>query len=140
MLKEKEIEKNILEFLSNCSLFAWKNQSQGTFDYKKGIFRTKTNKYAINGVSDILGLLPTGKLFAIEVKSKIGKPSDDQKKFIRLIQDNFGISFISRGVWQTYTQMLPFWPEIKAFEHIAKQYQQIEENSQPRRTRESSKH
>ena len=98
IIPEKAIEKHILAFLRAKGIFAWKNQSQGTYDAKKGVYRRPMNPFMIKGVSDILGILPDGKFLAIEVKSARGKPSDDQRDFIeRILRDN-GVAFVARSV------------------------------------------
>lgn len=38
-MTEKEVENQILEYLSKLGLFCWKNQSVGVFDKNKGIYR-----------------------------------------------------------------------------------------------------
>lgn len=66
---EKEIEKNILEYLywlPDC--FAWKNNTTGVYDPIKKIFRKPKSKFLINGVSDIIGVYKGRPLF-LEVKT-----------------------------------------------------------------------
>jgi hypothetical protein len=123
---EKEIQNNILEFLNHCAIESWPNQSVGVYDPIKKIYRKSRNKYHRNGIMDILGYLPNGTFLGIEVKSKKGVASPDQKKQICIANDNKAVAFVSRSVWQTYQQLIPFYPEIKAFEFLAKQYQQLE--------------
>lgn len=95
---EKEIENAILEYLALIGIYAWKNQTTGVYDTKRKIFRKSWNKYHINGVADILGILPTGMLLAIEVKTKKTYPSQNQKDFLKNISDNKGIAFIARSI------------------------------------------
>jgi hypothetical protein len=78
---EKEIENSIIDTLNilpHCKV--WKNQSAGIFDPQKKVFR-KLTKYQIRGVSDILGIY-RGKMLCLEVKSKTGKLTDEQKNFL----------------------------------------------------------
>lgn len=78
---EKEIENAIIETLNlipKCKV--WKNQSAGIFDPQKKVFR-KLTKYQIRGVSDILGIY-RGKMLCLEVKSKTGKLTPEQKLFL----------------------------------------------------------
>lgn len=93
---EKDIEKLLIEYLLNKGFFVWKNQSQGTYDPTKRTFR-RTSKYCINGVCDILGITPQGKMLAIEVKTPKTKRnvSDSQKNFISNIQANNGIAGVA---------------------------------------------
>lgn len=95
---EKAIENGILEYLNTLSDgFFWKNNSVGVYDPVKKIYRKSRNKFAINGVSDILGCW-RGKFVAIEVKSKRGRLTDGQQSFLMRIQENGGIAFVARGV------------------------------------------
>lgn len=85
-LTEKEIENQILEYLSYLpEVYAWKNQSVGVFDPVKNNFR-KPSKYQLNGVSDIIGIVTQGpnqgRMIALEVKSNRGVVSDSQKEFL----------------------------------------------------------
>ena len=114
-ITEKIIENQILTYLSNKRIFAWKNQSTGTFDPKKGIFRKSNNSHHINGVSDILGCLPDGRILAIEVKKPyLSKKtmrfkertqeeleklaSEDQVKFTNKIKSAGGVSFYADSI------------------------------------------
>lgn len=95
---EKDIEKSILqylEFVPGC--FAWKSNTVGIFDPVRKVYRKQKNKYAINGVADILGIYK-GKFIALEVKSRTGKPSQEQKIFLENIERNGGIAGIVRSV------------------------------------------
>lgn len=94
-IPERAIENQILSYLRLKGIFAWKNTSGGYFDVKKGIFRRQASKYAIRGTSDILGI-HKGRFIAIEVKSRDGRVSEDQKLFIEAIRKNGGISLVAR--------------------------------------------
>ena len=58
-------------------------------------------KYAINGVCDILGILPDGRFLGIEVKTQKGVPSENQLNFIKQIIANNGVAFIARSIDET---------------------------------------
>lgn len=94
---ESKIQKQIIEYLQGCGYFVWQHKRIGTFDARLGKFRKKA-KFEINGVSDILGVLPGGKFLAIEVKAKKGSVSDSQKKFIKKVNDEGGMAFVARSV------------------------------------------
>ena len=91
---EKEIEKEILSYLKSKGIFAWKNKSQGTFDPIRQQHRT--NRSMLKGVSDILGILDDGRFLAIEVKSRRGVVTPEQKEFIKKINDHDGLAFVAR--------------------------------------------
>jgi hypothetical protein len=43
--------------------------------------------------SDIAGILPDGRFFAIEIKKKGSKPDEQQKKYMQMIKRANGIAF-----------------------------------------------
>lgn len=67
----------------------------GTFQNERGQWGT----YGIKGAGDIIGLLPTGQHFEIEVKrGKGGRLSLGQQKRMRDIRTNNGYYFVCHGV------------------------------------------
>jgi len=99
MTPEGKVKKSIAEYLKNLGVFFWYNSSVGVWDAKRGYRRKNFSPYAINGVSDILGILPCGRFIAIEVKApgvKRGTPNQDE--FIRKINRNGGLAFYANSV------------------------------------------
>jgi penicillin-binding protein-related factor A (putative recombinase) len=98
-LLEKDIEKSILqylEFIPGC--YAWKNHTGGYFDIKAKTFKKQRNKYAINGVSDIIGVY-NGRFLAIEVKRPSNKTrTPEQDQFINTVIKNGGIAFYAMSI------------------------------------------
>lgn len=95
-MTEKELENKILAYLIELGIFCWKNQSTGIYDANAGAFRKKS-AYQINGVSDVLAILPDGRFLAIEVKNgKKGVVSDEQEFFLAKINRFGGIGFVAR--------------------------------------------
>lgn len=94
---EKIVENDILRFLNMSGIFCWKNQSVGVYDPVKRVYRRSNNKFHINGTSDILGIFK-GKPLAIEVKSSVGRATEEQKAFIEQFNLNGGIAFVARSV------------------------------------------
>lgn len=124
-ITEKVIENQILTYLANKKIFAFKNQSTGIFDPTKGTFRKNRNIHHISGVSDILGCLPDGRMIAIEVKKPyVSKKtmqfkyrtqeeleklaSDDQVKFINKIKSLGGIAFYADSIDVVEDQLMLF--------------------------------
>lgn len=95
-MKEQPVQGHILHYLMINGIFAWKNSNGSTYDPTRKIFRRKT-KYEINGVSDILGILPDGRFLAIEVKRFNPKtyPSQPQKYFLTNINKSNGLAFVA---------------------------------------------
>lgn len=98
VIPEKNIENSILHWLNMSGIFAWKVQTVGVFDPVKKIYRRSNNRYHIRGISDVIGILPDGKLLAIEVKSKTGKASPEQLEFIEKIKKSGGVAFVARSL------------------------------------------
>ena len=113
-ITEKQIENQILTYLRNKKIFAWKAQTTGIFDPKKRIFRKSNNPHHINGVSDILGIFE-GRFLAIEVKRPyVSKKtlhvkhrtqeeleklaSEDQLFFLDTINKREGIAFLADSI------------------------------------------
>jgi hypothetical protein len=104
--KEYLVEHLILTYLSELDIgFFWKNTSSGFFDGQR--FRKHKSPFAINGTSDILGILNGGRLIALEVKDK-GEATDEQKAFIKKVQALGGLGAVVRSVDQT-RQVLQEW-------------------------------
>ena len=97
---EKQIETAILrylELLPEC--FAWKNNSVGIYDPIRKVYRRTRNRFAINGVADIIGIYK-GRFLAIEVKTPKTKNrvSEDQRRFLDNISGHGGIAFVATGI------------------------------------------
>lgn len=106
MAKQKEsiIQDQIINYLKIRRLYVWQNKTQGTYDPVKKIFRTP-GKYHLNGVADILGILPDGKFLAIEVKTKTGRLSEHQRQFLENIKRMNGIAFVARSLEDVYENL-----------------------------------
>lgn len=95
---EKEIEGQILLYLEERGVFAWKNQTVGFFDSKRKIFRKPSSRFQIRGVSDILAVFSNGRLLAIEVKSKRGILRPEQRAFLERVSREGGFAVVARSL------------------------------------------
>jgi len=96
---EKQIEKAILNYLTTwCGFFAWKNHTTGIYSKERNQFLKSRNKYALKGVSDIIAITHSGKVLFIEVKSKKGRMSKDQKLFEDKVKEYKGHYVVARSV------------------------------------------
>jgi len=94
--RESTIEKNILDWLTIKGCYAFKVPKSG---YNvKGKWRKHSSKYAVNGISDIVCIDRTGRVLFLEVKSKNGVQSDDQKKFEENVKKSGGRYYVVRSV------------------------------------------
>ena len=92
---EKEIQKAILQFLKIHPKVQWVARfNSGTFMDGDRYIRSNSQ----DGMSDILGMLKGGRLFAIECKTAIGKVQDNQQVFLDLINAGGGLAFVARSV------------------------------------------
>ena len=93
-IKEKDIQKGILEYLSYRKGFFWRNNSGGFRDIKNHFYR-----FGLKGSPDILGIIPPdGRLVAIEVKSATGQMTDDQRWFQEQVEKHGGVYVLARSV------------------------------------------
>lgn len=91
---EASVLRFCLEWLKHRHIFCNRHDT-GTFQNIRGEWGT----YGIRGAGDIIGLLPTGQHFEIEIKrGKGGRLSESQQKRMRNIQANNGLYFVVHGV------------------------------------------
>ena len=94
-LLEKDIQKQILMLLKRHPKVQWVARfNSGTF--VSGDRYISSNSQS--GMSDILGMLKGGRLFAIECKSRTGKIMPHQQDFLDLINSGGGLAFVARSV------------------------------------------
>lgn len=105
---EGRIENMILHWLKSKRIFHFKVKSVGTFDPIKKVYRTTSPLYR-KGVSDIIAIY-NGKPVAIEVKSKTGRLTDDQKEFQYDFCQAGGVAFVARSV-EDVEERLHKWSE-----------------------------
>lgn len=98
MFESNDLTRQILDYLFLQGIYAWRQNSTGLFDPRKGIYRPAAKK----GVSDILAIVPpTGRLLAIEVKVGKDRLRPEQEGFLRSVQDMGGLAFVARDFEQT---------------------------------------
>ena len=95
---EKEIENSILAYLQTQKGFFWKNQSVGVWDNVRKTYRKPNNRFHIIGTADVLGCLPGGKFIALEVKTKRGRATQNQKDFLQRISVLGGKAAIVKSI------------------------------------------
>lgn len=94
---EKNLQNSIIEWMAvkYPTIKAWLQPSTGTFSPKKGVFLKRKSKFAITGISDIIGIMPNGIWLAIECKIKPNKPTEEQINFLTMIKDRGGIGLVA---------------------------------------------
>ena len=79
---ENELTKSCINYMRLHNVFCWRQNNGGVFDPKTKQFRSKRKSvYDINGIPDIIGILPNGKLIGVEVKGPKTRQSEMQKIF-----------------------------------------------------------
>lgn len=98
--KEKDIESEILLYLESLRIphfWFWKQPMTGYFDPRRSVYRKQASRFARNGVPDIC-CIHRGRFLGLEVKSKIGRVSEDQKAWHAGAQEAEGLVAVVRSV------------------------------------------
>lgn len=101
--RESPVLKGCLDLLRASRVFAWRNNTMGVFDPETRRFRAFIG---LKGVSDILGILPSGRFLAVETKRpampgfgiKAGRPTPEQRAFLETVNDHGGVGVVVSDV------------------------------------------
>ena len=88
MTPEGAVVRACLDYLTVRRITAWRNNTTGIYDEKAKRFRTNAGR---NGIADIIGCLPGGRLLAVECKAGRGRLSPAQIEFQRDIVEAGGL-------------------------------------------------
>ena len=96
---EAEILKAIMALLKRHPKVAkvWR-QNSGTARYQYGNKTSFVRFNSARGMSDIMGILKTGRTLAIEVKARKGIVHEHQQQFLDDINAGGGLAFVARSV------------------------------------------
>ena len=86
--EENNLTKEIMAYLTVKQIYHWRNNTG----------RRGTVSYGFAGSADILGLLPSGRFLAIEVKSPTGMQNVSQMIFESHINSNKGLYILARDL------------------------------------------
>jgi len=95
-LKEADIQKDILNYLRLNGFMAWRNNTTGVYSAKLGHY-IKSGSGTLKGVSDIIAL-KNGAILFLEIKTKTGKLSDNQKQFLKDVKKHGAIGLVARSI------------------------------------------
>lgn len=98
MTPEGLVRNLVCGYLRAKNLLFFIHDSVGIYDPRKKIYRKNKSPYRINGVSDIIGMLPDGRMFAIELKAGTNKPTQDQLNFIENVNNCGGVAFWAKSI------------------------------------------
>ena len=87
--------KAVLEYCTMRQIAAWK-VGASPVPLPNGGFRPAPTR----GISDIIGVLPTGRFLAAEVKTGTGRLSPEQKEFLDRVRMNGGLALVVRDITQ----------------------------------------
>ena len=83
-----------LQYLEIRKIYHWRNNT-GAVQVRPGQFM----RFGKIGSSDILGILPGGRMLCVECKAKGGRLSPEQKQFLEDARELGALALIVRG-WQ----------------------------------------
>ena len=92
-MKESDIQRLIMLALSEAGCLIWRNNT-GVLKNAAGI----PIKFGLCvGSSDLIGLTPTGRFLAVEIKTSKGRATPEQLRFIEAVRARGGIAGIARS-------------------------------------------
>ena len=92
-MREQDIQRLIMLALSEAGCLIWRNNT-GVLKNAAGI----PIKFGLCvGSSDLIGLTPTGRFLAVEIKTPTGKATPEQIRFIEAVRARGGIAGIARS-------------------------------------------
>ena len=95
IVKEKETQKAIMEVLEWKHIFHWRNNSGAIVSEYKG--KQRFMRFGDTGSPDIFAV-KDGKIIGIEVKSSIGKQSDNQKDWQERFEKAGGTYILAKSI------------------------------------------
>lgn len=95
---ESSIQKSILDWLAYSGYYAWRNYVGPVIHGFKN--KPSFSKNPARGMPDIMGIMKngSGRLFAIEVKTKKGVLSPIQKDRLTALNENGALAFVARDL------------------------------------------
>ncbi len=93
---EAAIVKAVIQYLTIRGCFVWRQNAgavSGEYKGKRRFVRFSGAK----GVSDIIGVLPSGRFIAVECKDGSNKVSADQQRFLSAVEAHGGLAIVARG-------------------------------------------
>lgn len=103
---ETKIQTRVMLTLSEKGCIIWRNETSGAYVgkviHKSGQQVTLSNARMVRfglcvGSADLIGIAPSGRFLACEIKTKTGRASADQLNFIERVRQAGGIAGIVRS-------------------------------------------
>lgn len=104
---EQEILRQCLQWLRLHRVFAWR-QNQGAMTGTHKGKRWHLQFAGVEGISDIIGVLPGGRFLAAECKRAGNKPTPTQTAFLEDVNRRGGVGIVVRSVDELAEQLGPY--------------------------------
>lgn len=104
-MSEKQIQKAVLEYLNYHPKIGWAERINVGAHVVVDKNSRRFIRYAFKGCSDVLGQLKSGRLLAVEVKSKNGKLTNHQRDFLKKVKEYGGVALVVRSVDELESQL-----------------------------------
>ncbi len=97
-MTERQIQTDILMYLAGRKdIASWRSNTGAAIWH--GAKASGMVRFGIKGQADITGLIrPTGRFLAIEVKTKTGRQTKDQKRYQAMVTKYGGVYILARSV------------------------------------------
>ena len=92
LVREQDIVRACLAVLRLRGVFAYR-QNQGAF-HPQGKNQRFVRFTSINGISDIIGVMPNGRFIAVECKRSGNVPTADQQTFLDAVNRRGGLGIV----------------------------------------------
>lgn len=102
VLGESAIQAAVLKRLTDLGCFVWRNNTgsfvRNYFSQREGRMKQTFFRAGRKGLPDIVGLTPSGKFIGLEIKSKTGKVSPEQKEVLATMKRMGAIAGVVRDI------------------------------------------
>jgi hypothetical protein len=92
--KEGDLVKQVIAYLNLRRVFAWRQNQGAVASTHKGK-RSFVRFAGVEGISDIIGILPGGRFLAIETKVRPNKPTKVQRAFLDAVTLAGGLAIVA---------------------------------------------
>jgi len=94
--EEQKLVKACMDYLRYKGFLVLRNNSGRIFINDNG--KVRAIRAGMAGSSDIIACSPDGRFFAIECKSKKGRLTENQKKFLQKVLELGGVALVVRNI------------------------------------------
>lgn len=91
---EKDLQKDTIDYLRLQGFLVVKFNNVGIWNSQTGRYIPPYQK----GIADLLCVSPTGRFWALEIKIKPRKPTEDQEEFLTGVRQRNGIAEVIYGI------------------------------------------